>query len=142
MNDIFEFKKLIKAIYPSLNVTVSIELAEGENRVAVAEFKAILAGSALHTPVEAVGHSAATVAAALKVPVAKSRREKEARGVLSDCVRRSGGHLDDGQRSAILTELMGCRYHEFEKVAASCRARAVQIGQANLESDHCQLAHS
>lgn len=140
MNDIFEFKKLIKAIYPGLNVTVSLELAESQNKVAVVEFKACLTGSALYTPVEAKGHSAATVATYLKGAVAKSRREKDARNVLSECVRRSGNSLDMAQKDDIMRELLHCPYREYEARAASCRSRAVAIGNAQREALNQDLA--
>jgi uncharacterized protein YpuA (DUF1002 family) len=142
MNDIFEFKKLVKTIYPSLNATVSIELSEGENRVAVAQYKVVLRGSALYTEVEVHADSAAQAVAKLKVPVAKSRREKDARGVLSECVRRSGDSLDAAQKSDIMRQLLHCSYADYANRAASCLSRAVAIGNAQREALNQELAHS
>lgn len=142
MNDITKFRQLIKAVYPSFNVSVTIELLEDGFKISVASYKAKLTGTLLYNnEVEVSADSAENVVLALKPAVAKSRREKAARGVLSECIRRSGG-LDESQQSDILRLLRACQYHNYETLAARCITRAVAIGNAAREALNQEMAHS
>lgn len=142
MNDIIKFRQLIKAVYPSLNVSVSIELAEDGFKVSVTAYKVKLTGTILYNnAVEVSADSPEAALLALKTEVAKSRREKDARRVLSECMRRSGG-LDDDQQLDILRQLRACQYRDYENLAARCISRAVAIGNAAREALNQKLAHS